>query len=419
MTTDPTPGGSVPELVPARPRTAGPARGAAAWLRDPRRVLPVTVPLVSLAVVALLLRTRGYHIDLEVYRLGVRTWLDGGDMYGPLPATISGLALPFIYPPFAAMVLLPLVLTPWTVAWVGLFALSLAALAVTLYVVARRVWPAGGRGGALSLSTTALPLALVLEPVRETVEFGQINLVLMALVAVDCLAVRTRWPRGLLVGLAAAVKLTPAAFVLFFLLRRDTRAAAVTVLTAVAATGLGFLVDPAASVRYWFGGPASAVSGSTFYSNQTVQAVTARLGAGELTVTTVWLLSAVALLVLAAPVVRRATAPLALGVLATVALLGSPTSWSHHWVWVAPVLLALGVLAVRERSPGWSVTACTLAAVFLLAPFQFLPRDGAEMSWSGSQQLVGASYVIAAVALLILARVRLSRLPADPAPVAV
>jgi hypothetical protein len=80
---------------------------------EPGRVLPVTLPVLAVVLAGLLVHTHGYHIDLEVYRLGVATWLAGGDMYGPLPPTISGLALPFIYPPFAAMVLLPLEVLPW------------------------------------------------------------------------------------------------------------------------------------------------------------------------------------------------------------------------------------------------------------------------------------------------------------------
>lgn len=402
----------MPELAPAGPRSAGSAR-VAGWLRRPGWVLAVTVPLLVLVVVDLAASVRGHQLDLEVYRLGIQTWLDGGDMYGPLPATLSGRELPFIYPPFAAMVLLPLVVTPWNAAWIALFAVSLGSLAVTLYVVARRAWPAGGRAGALSVASAALPVALALEPVRETFDFGQINLVLMALVALDCLAVRTRWPRGLLVGLAAAIKLAPAAFVLYFLLRRDTRAATVAVLTAVAATGLGFVVDAAASGRYWFGGPASQVSGSVFFSNQTIQAVLARLGTGETVLAAVWAASTVALLLLITPIVRRAAGPLALSALAAFALLVSPTSWSHHWVWVAPALLVIVMVAVRARSVGWALTAVLLGTAFVAAPFHYLPRDGFEMTWSGPQQLVGATYVIIAVALLVLARLRLDRLRVD------
>ena len=166
------------------------------------------------------------------------------------------MALPFIYPPFAAMLLAPFAF-PAVDGRLGAAVRALAGLpAATLYVTARQAWPDGGPGGALSAAALALPLLLWIEPVLETFEFGQVNLVLMGLVAVDCLAPRTRWPRGLLIGIAAAIKLTPAAFVLFFLLRRDVRAAVVTVVTAAVATGIGFVVDATSSARYWFGGPA-------------------------------------------------------------------------------------------------------------------------------------------------------------------
>ena len=205
--------------------------------------------------------TGGRHIDLEVYRFGVQAWLAGGDMYGTLPETSDHITLPFIYPPFAAIVLLPLAVAPWVLAWSALLALSTAALGLTFYVVARRLWPSGGRGGALSVASIALPLALAvqpgkaidfsqpappipafaLEPVMQTIEFGQVNLLLMALVAADVLVARPRWPRGLLIGIAAAIKLTPAAFVLYFLLRREYRAAAVAAVSGALVTGLAFL----------------------------------------------------------------------------------------------------------------------------------------------------------------------------------
>jgi alpha-1,2-mannosyltransferase len=370
-------------------------------IASPRTTLRISIPVLALVLAGLLLHTHGYHIDLEVYRLGVQAWLEGGDMYGSLPPTISGLALPFIYPVFAAMVLTPLALLPWSAAWILLFGLSLASLAITLYVVAVRAWPAGGRGGALSVASVALPLMLVIEPVLETFEFGQVNLILMALVAVDCLAPRARWPRGVLVGVAAAIKLTPAAFVLYFLLRRDFRSAMVAAVTGVVATGLGFLVDASASARYWFGGPASGVSGSVFYTNETVQAVLARLGMTGTALTAVWFVAALILLFLVVPIVRRADPAIALSAVAAFALAVSPTSWSHHWVWVAPALVAVGAHVLRDRSRGWAVAGGVLIVAFYVAPFRWLPsNNGAELSWNPLQQLAGASYVVVAVALL-------------------
>jgi alpha-1,2-mannosyltransferase len=221
----------------------------------------------------------------------------------------------------------------------------------------------------------------------------------------------------MLVGVAAAIKLTPAAFVLFFLLRRDRRAAVVTVLTAALATGIGFAVDATSSARYWFGGPASGISGSIFYTNQTIQAVLARAEVPGIVARVVWFVLAVALLALVAPVVRRADPALALVTVAGFALLVSPTSWSHHWVWIAPALLVVVAHAVQRGSRGWAAAAGVLAVAFFAAPFRFLPHEGdLELTWTAAQQVVGSTYVI--VGLLALVAVRVAVGAGDRAPLA-
>ncbi len=373
-----------------------------AYRHRPARVYWVSVPLLVIGVVALLRYLGTYFLDLEVYRIGVQAWLSGHDIYGVLPHTTVGIVLPFIYPPFAAIMMVPLTVASWTVAWISLFVISLAALALTLYLFVRRLWPSGGRAGALASTSLLVPFCLVLEPVAETFRFGQINLILMALVAADCLSERTRWPRGVLVGLAAAIKLTPAAFVLFFLLRGERRAVVVAALSGLVATGVGALVAPAQSLRYWGGGLAGAggMSGSPFFTNQTFQAVFTRAGITGVERTAGWLILSGGLLMLAMPAIRRAPAPLALVTTAGVALLVSPTSWSHHWVWVAPALVVSAVSAWRARSAGWALVTGVIAVTFVVAAHQFLPHDDQrELGWSVLQQIIGASYVIVAVAL--------------------
>jgi alpha-1,2-mannosyltransferase len=392
-------------------------------LRTPSRILPVTVPLLALVLAGLVAHTGGRHIDLEVYRFGVQAWLAGGDLYGDLPETAGHITLPFIYPPFAALLMVPLAVVPWVVAWVGLLGLSTLSLGATLYVFARRLWPSGGRSGAFSVASIALPLALAvepgraidfdhpiegrpalgLEPVLQTIEFGQINLVLMALVALDCLVARPKWPRGMLIGIAAAIKLTPAVFVLFFLLRRDYRAAATSAVSGMAATAIGFVVAPAQSWEFW-SDPAGGVSGSPFFSNQTFEAMLVRAGVEGTPRTVAWLLLSVALLALAAPAIRRAPAPLALVTLAAVGLLVSPTSWSHHWVWVAPALLVAAATAWAKRSTVWTAVTVAMAAVFVIAPHQHVhPRGGEqELTWTPLQQLVDGTYVWFTVLLIVL-----------------
>jgi alpha-1,2-mannosyltransferase len=425
-------GGDSVTVAPAeRPRAV---RHVLDLLRTPRRVLLVTVPLLALAIVGVVVHTGGRHIDLEVYRFGVQAWLAGGDLYGPLPETSAHISLPFIYPPFAAVLMVPLAVVPWAVSWVSLLVLSTAALGITFYVVARRLWPAGGVAGAVSIASIALPLALLvepgraidfnapiegiqratlsLEPISQTLEFGQINLLLMALVAVDCLVEHPRWPRGVLVGIAAAVKLTPAAFVLYFLIRRDYRSAVTAAISGAVATGVGFLVAPGQSWTFWLDNPAGGVSGSPFFTNQTFQAVLVRAGVDGVPRTVLWLLLSAALLAVALPVIRRADAPLALMATAGVALLISPTSWSHHWVWIAPALLVMVATAARERSRGWTVAFVLTALVFVLAPHQWLPRSGgAELEWSPLFQVIGSTYVWFTVLLFVAARVAVGRRP--------
>ena len=179
-------------------------------------------------------------------------------------------------------------------------------------------------------------------------------------------------------------------FVLFFLLRRDYKATVVATVTAAVATGIGFGIDSESSVRYWSGGPVSGVSGSAYYSNESVQAVLARMGMTGIALTAAWLAGFAVLLLLVTPVVRRTDRSLVLVVIAGMALLVSPTSWSHHWVWIVPALVVTTSQAVRQRSSGWATATGLLLAAFYSAPFQFLPRsNGRELAWTLPEQVVG------------------------------
>lgn len=346
-------------------------------------ILPV-LALLNLVVLAVFVAPPGPwfglpRIDLEVYRYGAEVWLAGGDLYGLLPATSTG-HLPFTYPPFAAVVFAPLAVVPYVMASAVWTLLSVAALGLVVVVVLRSfdIKPSYVLVGAM------LPVALLVEPVRATVFFGQINILLMALVVLDCLVRRPRWPRGMLVGVAAAIKLTPAAFVLFFLLRGDRRAAVTAFLSFLGATAVGFLLNPAGSVQYWtrivfdpnrIGGVADA-------ANQSLKGLLGRFGIEQ---GLVWLLVAGVAVVVGALAVRRAEHPVdALCINAFVVLLASPVSWTHHWVWIVPVLLA--VWRTRPR-----LAACGVA-VFLVAP----------QWWSGPLGLVlGNAYVWCALGVLV------------------
>ncbi|WP_084487559.1 glycosyltransferase 87 family protein [Nocardia sienata] len=388
---------------------AGRARRQAVWLLPPLAVVVTWVcmshPIDPFRAIS------GEYIDLEVYRLGVEQWRAGGDLYGHLPETAADISLPFIYPPFAALALGLYALLPWAASVVTYLVVSIGALAITLFLVARQVWPRQDqRKLALVVTATATPLALLLEPVWSTLDFGQVNLILMGLVAADCLTRNPRWPRGMLLGIAAAIKLTPAAFILYFLIRKDYKAAVTAAISGAIATAIGFAVMPDESVRYWFGGfgNVGGLSGSEFQTNQSIQAVLARFEVTGTLATALWLLAALALVAVAVAAIRRTGTPpvIALAVNAVVALLVSPISWSHHWVWVAPALLAMiGYATTRPwpRARGWYAAAVVTAVVFVLAKHSDLPgNDGRELDWSAWDKVIGNGYVWFSLLLVVL-----------------
>jgi alpha-1,2-mannosyltransferase len=410
------PRGSSPPHQPFRHRPF-PAR--AAFLNRPEsgrgRAALVTVNVAAAVFFLLSYSRRGvgfgpYHVDLDVYRIGARAWLNGGNLYGRLPATLSGIRLPFTYPPIAAVLLSPLSLVPMPVAATALTLGSIALLAVVLGLFLRRL--AGPAAASLWALAWLLPIALLLEPVWDTLGFGQVNIVLMALVSLDCLAQQPRWRRGTLTGLAAAVKLTPAAFVLFFLVRRDWRAACTAAESFAAVTIIGFVVAWRDSVQYW----TSTVfqvgrAGSPVYAtNQSILAVLTRAGLDPLAPSTsaTWLTLSVLTAAVACLGMRRALAAseacLAVSLNAFAALLISPISWSHHWVWCVPALLTLTALGVGRRSRVPLAAASAGLAIFVAAPQLWLPRGGnVELRWAAWEQVVGSSYVIFAAVILILA----------------
>jgi alpha-1,2-mannosyltransferase len=247
----------------------------------------------------------------------------------------------------------------------------------------------------------------------------------MALVALDCLTARPRWPHGALVGIAAAVKLTPAAFVLFFLLRRDYRAAGAASLSFAASTGAGFLLAPRDSARYWTSiiFQASRPGSPLYASNQSIQGVLARAGLDPHTLagTALWLGLSAIVLALACRGMRQALAGAAdawaLSLNAFAALLISPISWSHHWVWGETAMLTIALLSHEHRRGGHRrrghlrgghlrggmiVAACGLV-IFAAAPQWWFPSGGnRELGWAAWQQVVGSSYVILATVILLL-----------------
>jgi alpha-1,2-mannosyltransferase len=349
----------------------------------------------------------GGRIDLDVYRTGSHVLLHGGNLYGRLPRLATGAELPFTYPPFAALAFIPLAILGHTAANWLLTAATIGSVAATLWCFA--VSTPGEAGTRMRLLPWALPAALLLEPIRSTLTYGQVNALLMVLVTFDCLARTPRWPRGMGVGIAAALKLTPGVFLLFFLLRRDLRSAVRAVLAFAACTAAGFVLAPRDSLAYWtrIVYQPCRVGGIAYASNQSILGTLARLGLTGPARTWFWLALSLLAAVLAVTGMRRVLrtghTTHALVLNAAAGLLISPISWSHHWVWAAPALfICLVATSPNRRRP--LPLAVVALLTFAIAPHWLLPSGaGRELHWSWWQQAVGDSYVLIGFAVLTLA----------------
>ncbi|BBY89712.1 glycosyltransferase 87 family protein [Mycolicibacterium tokaiense] len=376
-----------------------------------------------------------YRIDIDVYRMGGQAWLDGNPLYadGAMFHTLGGIDLPFTYPPLSAVVFAPFAWLPLPVASAAMTVITLVLLVVSTVIVLTRldVWRQGPDPTLVRRTFVALALVALavshLEPLRANFEFGQINVVLMTLVIADLVPRRTPWPRGLLLGLAIALKLTPAVFLVYLALRRDARAAVVAVGSFVAATLLGCALAWRDSWEYWTTTlrDTDRIGNSTLNTNQNIAALLAREQYSETVHFVLWTTACFAVLGLAVWAGRRAVRAdepvLALICIALFGLVVSPVSWSHHWVWTLPTLVALVVAAWRRRSV--VLAAVTVAGIGLLVwtPIELLPehQEAAAAWW---RQLLGGSYVwwalavIAAVGAVATARLSPPRSPAGASP---
>ena len=260
-----------------------------------------------------------------------------------------------------------------------------------------------------------VPAVFWLEPIRSNFEFGQINVVLMTLVVADCVPRRTPWPRGVLLGLAIALKLTPAVFLLYFLLRRDVHTLLRTAAAAVVATIAGFVLAWTDSIEYWTETVRNTdrIGTATLNTNQNIAGTLARLGLSEGPRFLLWValcFAVLALTVWAARRVLRSGADegpvVALICVAMFGLVVSPVSWSHHWVWSLPTLLVTGVLAYRMRQTRMASLYLALVTVIGLALMVWTPiallTPHHETSASVVRQLAGDSYLWWALAVIVV-----------------
>jgi alpha-1,2-mannosyltransferase len=346
--------------------------------RAAKKAIPIGLVVSSLVLYVAVLAGSG-HQDFDTYLGAGRDLLAGRPLYAAFlhhPFPDATLRPAYIYPPVFAVLVAPLSWLPPVVAvWTWLLlmqaALALAIVGMLRHLRPEREWPARWVG--LCLTLTFFPLLV-------DVAQGQVNLLVLVLVVLGIIGIlRGRAASGLLVGAAAAIKLTPLLLIGWLIAQRRWRAAGFVGLGFGSVTGVGALVRPDDTATFFRQVLPALAHGTAYYSNQSLFGVLGRVlttnpytapwlsVAGER-----WLAGVGGLVVLAVWVVnarRLDPTSAAVSFLPLLPLLSAVT-WEHHVVVVLPLIwLIVDRLAAR----GWPVPETGLLGI-IIGGCSLLPR---------------------------------------------
>ncbi|WP_371479506.1 glycosyltransferase 87 family protein [Kitasatospora sp. NBC_00315] len=368
--------------------------------------------LISLVVFAVLRHFQQVSmVDMLVYRAEGAAVVTGGDLYA---MRLPGWDLPATYPPFAAMLFVPSTWFEISTLRMLVMLVNIALLALLAHLSFRLAgWPERRLRPAAVLLVTGF--GVWLEPVYTTLQYGQVNLGIACLVLWDLTRPDSSRAKGMGIGLAAAIKITPGLFAVYLLLTGRIRAAVVSGAAFLAATLIGALALPGASYDFWtrYLWDSRRVGVVELVDNQSVRGAVARLlstnnpGAAGLAAGAVVGLLGLTVAVAAGRserVLRRAEA---WGTVCTAltALLISPISWTHHWVWCVPLLVLLA--AEAQDRPRRLLLGLSLA-VFLSYAMWLVPHSwGQGIVWYW--QLPSSLYAPLGIVVLLVTGVRLLR----------
>ncbi|HEY5386250.1 MAG TPA: glycosyltransferase 87 family protein [Acidimicrobiales bacterium] len=367
-------------------------------------VLAAAVGFAGATVLAL------FHqqLDLSTYLLG-GAHASSDDLF---TVTYPTDHLGFTYPPFSALLFAPFAHLPARVCEVGFSWINLAALFGMIVVSLRAVCRSLDKRTLVWWGLALVLPVLLFDPVRQTFLLGQVNIILALMIVAD-LTMDLPLPRGILVGLAAAVKVTPIILIPYLLLTRQGRSGLRAIAAFLGAALLAVAVNASTSWSYWthyIRDPQRAGMLSWVGNQGVLGAVERMLGHTVTTPTTFVIVVTVGVLglLVAAGAYRRSSPVLGLLVVEATESLASPVSWSHHFIWMILLVAWLALAEDRPRAGEWY--ALGVAVLLWAAPYWWVPH-GPSVRFAGRGWLlpVGNAYVLVFMVLLIGAAVRVVR----------
>jgi alpha-1,2-mannosyltransferase len=329
----------------------------ATWSSRKHAALGAAVILTVIALDMIYARRVGQRhdqFDLRVYAGAVHQWWHGGDLYA-YARPDEGRGWGFTYPPFAAVIMAPMAVLPWTaISAIQAFASAVATTLILALLLRRTAQRLGWWLPAVV--AVADVLLLPFEPWASTLSYGQVNILLLALVAVDLLVAVPRHHvlAGMCIGVATAVKLTPAIFIAYLLIVRERRAALVASATAVLATLLAAALDPHESVEFWTSKifDVQRIGEPSWVDNQSLNGTMHRLSPHAATV--LWGSAAIVVVAVWLGRIRKVDGSdriAGFALTAVVSCLISPITWVYSLVWLIPAIAVLAARVAARDAP--------------------------------------------------------------------
>ena len=353
--------------------------------------------------------------DLRIYRESAQTVLAGHPLYAAHFQDHLG----FTYPPLAVLLFLVLPALPFHVDAAAVTLLNIA-LVVVIVRLTLRLRPdrvdSRWRSTAPSTIWVLAALALWIEPISSAIGFGQIDLLVAALVLTDL--ARGNGSRsstgGVALGLAATLKLTPLIFIPYLIVTGRARMAVRALAIFALSIFLSFVLLSRDAVAYWFGAIADIgrVTGHRPFAgrgpaNQSLRGALLRVAPTLAHRTEIWLLACVIVaglgLLLAVRASRRGEQALGFVLTAVTGLLICPVSWTHQWTIAVPGVL---LLILAPRRSGWRLALRAAALVLSLGAVTIWieidrHQGGAHLGLGGL--LLGDLYVISGLITIVAA----------------
>lgn len=306
----------------------------------------------------------GQEQDISGRYLNLMNLSTTGNIYVPFSVEA------FTYPPGAILLFIPITWASATLAPYLWAFFSLAALFGS-FVLLLRTSLRGRQVPIVTISLLAtIVSAIAFAPILEGLCWGQVGTMLLLLTLTDYLIIKSNRRSGFLIGLATAIKIYPAVFILDFAVRREWRKVANAFVGFLGSTVLAYLVWPTSTWYFFsdvmlkgqelkkFSASTTSQASSSLSAFLTRNSAVVSLNKGEIYLLTAALLS---LGLIGAYRLRRQELPDdAFVILSFTSVVISPIAWDHYFEF-AILLFFIPFLQPTSRWRKWvslSVGAC-------------------------------------------------------------